>query len=485
MKIGKIGAIEIWNRKFYLHSVMSFLDSLVANHKDLEHDRYNRFRYVVSELIRLRIEKAYPGADGLITIEISLAEDYFEVSVIDKGIPYWIDKSNNVDMTETLDERTTRNQLFRYMVDGLGMENLGKDGQRIFARLNVVHRIVFEEPTPYPETQVLDTNITIKPVETKKDALEAIRCIYSEYGYSYAYQKFYYIDSFMKAIESGDIMSFLAVNEHGQTAGHFSLVFSETFKNMPEISTVVTRKEFRGLGLFAMFMDYCMELGEKYKFKAFMGQPVAFHTMSQKAFIKSGFTATSVLLSYVHSEIESEYNRNKQRLDLYAGVKLLDKTAHSVIYPPAELRPFIEKIFKNLGYGYEIGTDFAPAKLTQIGAKTKRLLKTTKILLTKADGSFEGILSDMVKESIHGKNEMIELMISLNDPSCEYAYEITKRNGFSFSGIVPGSEAADYIIMQMLIGGDCHYSQLVAIGDYEELTNDIIAINRGGSVRSE
>ena len=358
------------------------------------------------------------------------------------------------------------------------MENLGKDGQRIFVRMYMLNMIVFKEPDPFPEMQVLDTNISIKRVETEKDVLEAIRCIYSEYGYSYSYQKFYYVESFMNAIKKKEIMSFLAVNEHGQTAGHFALLFSDKFKNMPEISTVVTRKEFRGLGLFAKFMDYSIELGKANNFRALMGQPVAFHSMSQKAFIKAGFTATSLLLSYINAEIESEYNKNKQRMDLFAAVKILDESACGVIYPPEEIKSFIENILTKANYNYQIGAKAAKAKETQINVHTSRHLKMTRIILSAADDFFERVLRETVKDSIKNKLDMIELMISLNTPSCEFAYRIAKKCDFKISGILPGSEIADYIIMQLLLASDYDYDSLIAVGDYEDLKNEIIDLNK-------
>lgn len=478
MKMGKIASIEIRNKKFYIGAVMNFLDGIVAKHTALDFSRYNNLRYVMGEVLKRRIERAYPGAEGIITIDFYLTESYFEISIKDKGEPIWMDFSFDGEVLDVRDKTAMRNYLLGFMTDGFGVEKLGKDGQRIFIRMNILHKIVFKEPEPYPETEVLDTNISIKAVETYEDAIEAIRCIYSEYGYSYSYERLYYIDSFMKAIENREIMSFLAVNEHGQTAGHFALAFSDTFKNMPEISTVVTRREFRGLGLFAKFMNHCMDMGKQYGFRALMGQPVAFHPLSQKAFLKSEFTATAVLLSYIGSDIESEYNKNNERLDLFASVKILDKTAHSVIYPPKELRPFVEKIFKKAEYSYEVKEGDAFDESTMISIETNSSLKTTKILLNGTADDFEQILRDAVKDSIRGKNEMIELMISMNVPGCEFAYEIAKKCGFNFSGLIPGSETADYIVMQMLIGTDCRYDQLVTVGEFEELKNDVISLNR-------
>lgn len=475
---GKIASIEIGNKKFYIGAVMSFLDAIALSHRSIDFSRYNRLRYMVGEVLKRRIESAYPGGDGLIAVDFILAESYFEVSIRDKGIPSWTTLSRGTEVSTPNDAEQLSNRLLDFMTDDFGMEKLGKDGQRIFIRMNILHKIVFEKPEPYPDIEVLDTNISIKAVETPEEAIEAIRCIYSEYGYSYSYERLYYIDSFMKAIKNKEIMSFLAVNDHGQVAGHFALAFSDTFKSMPEVSTVVTRKEFRGLGLFSKFMDHCIKVGKECGVRALMGQPVAFHPYSQKAFIKSGFTASALLLSYIPSDVESEYNKNNERLDLFASVKILDETAHTVIYPPEEITAFADNVFKRAGYRYEVGESNTLCESTAISVETNLPLKSTKMILNGAGEDLEQILQDSIKGVLRGKIEMVELLISMNDSSCRYAYEIAKQCGFVFAGIIPGSENADYLVMQMLVGSDCRYDQLVVVGDYEEIKNHIMLLNK-------
>lgn len=476
MKKTNIASIKIKNKKFYLRAVLDFLDTIAGNHTNIEFSRYNRLRYVVGEILEKRIENAYPGAEGLIEVEINLLENFLEVSIRDMGVPVWIDFSynENPDMNNKTD---MRNYILNRWIDRVGIEKLGKDGQRIYVSMEILNPLQFKAPEPYPETEVLDTNISIRPVETETDAIEAIRCIYSEYGYSYSYEKLYYIDSLMRMIKNRELMPFLAVNEHGQVAGHAALAFSDTFNNMPEISTVVVRKEFRGLGLFAKFMDFFMEMGEKQGFRAYMGQPVAFHPMSQKAFLKSGFTATAVLLSYIGSDIESEYNTNNQRLDLFSSVKILDKSAHSRVYPPAQLRPFVENVYDKLGWKYEIIEEASWKKVTEIRVETNSSMKTVNVLLRKASDDLEKTLQEIVKSAIGNKNDMIELLISLNDASCACSYDIAKKCKFVLSGVLPGGENDDYLVMQMLLGADVHYEHLVTVGEFEDLRKDIAALN--------
>ncbi|MBQ8539646.1 MAG: GNAT family N-acetyltransferase [Ruminococcus sp.] len=475
MENKKLATLQISNHRLFIPAVLSFIDMIITQHKNYDIDRCNQLRFVVTKMLLNRITNAYPNTVGELFVELSIVDDYLEISVRDKGVPQWIDFSYDEQLISS-DTENFQKFVLDKCIDCVGLEKLGKDGQRLYVRQKIRNPISFETPKPYELTKPLDTNITIKAVETEEDAIEAIRCIYSEYGYSYAYEKLYYVDNLMRMIREGELMSFLAVNEHGQTAGHFALAFSDLFDNMPEISTVVTRKEFRGLGLFAKFMDHAEKIAKEKGFRAMMGQPVAYHPISQKAFLKSNYTATSILLSYIGSEVESEYNKQKERLDLFACIKMMDENATTVIYPPAEIKSFVAKICEKATLKAEAKDDKELALNTCVKIEDNVMLKMKRIILTQAGEDVEKILKDAVADSIRKKHEMLELFISLRHSSCEEAFITAKKCKFTLSGILPGAENDDYIVMQLLIKSVRSYDQLVTVGEFEELTQDIKAL---------
>lgn len=470
-----IATIEIYNNKLYIPAVMGFVDSIISNHRNYDVSNYNRFRFAATEILKTRIEKAYPGAKGKLYVDLSIKDGYFELSIRDKGVPQWADLSYDKEKIAV-----SREDMRRFMldmcVDNAGMEKLGKEGQRVFVRQKIRNPLQFTPPAPYEEAEPLDKNITIKEVATEADAIEAIRCIYSEYGYSYAYEKLYYVDSFMEMIKNGDIMSFLAVNDHGQTAGHFALAFSDLYKNMPELSTVVTRREFRGLGLFAKFIDHAMNIAKERGLYAIMGQPVAFHPFSQKAFIRGGYTATSLLLSYINSDVESEYNKDNQRLDLLACVKMVNPDASCTLYPPCEIGGFVEKIYGRLDCKCTILKGEAYDCDTHVKIEDSATTQMKRVVLFESGADAGKILSDAVKNSIRKKQEMIELFISQRSPTAAVGYEAAKENGFILSGLMPAGEDDDFIVMQLLLKSERRYDHLVTEGDYTALVEDIIKL---------
>ncbi len=470
-----IATLKIRNRRGFVPAVLAFMDSIAANHKHHDYSRYNRMRFVVGEILKRRIDNAYPNGDGLLFVDLFIDGSCFELSIRDKGVPAWVDFSyDKTSVTESDDD--FRNFVLDRYVDSVGVETLGRDGQRLYIRQSILNPLHFEAPAPYEPIEVLDTNLSVRAVETEQDALEAIRCIYSEYGYSYAYERMYYVDSLLQMIRDGELMSFLAVNEHGQTAGHFALTFSPLFPAMPEMSTVVTRREFRGMGLFGKFMEHGLAVAREKGFRAVMGQPVAFHPISQKAFLRAGFTATSLLLSYLAADTQSEYNKDAQRLDLCVSVKVIDPDAHSTIYPPQELVPFITKLYDRLGVSYQLGASAPAEGQSLLTMQDNTILHMKRLVVKEAGEDLERLLSDAVTDAIRKKHEMIELFLPLHAPCCEEAYRVAKNCRFVLSGAIPGGDGAEYLVMQILLKVDRRYDQLVMVGEFEELKQDIIAL---------
>ena len=139
---GKLASIEIKNKIFYIGAVLSFIDSLAAKHTAIDFGRYNRLRYIVGEMLKNRIEKAYPDTVGTINVDLFLTPLYFEVSIRDKGVPAWSDFTYNED-NDLKKGNELRNYIINKWADGFGMEQLGKDGQRIFVRMNILNKISF------------------------------------------------------------------------------------------------------------------------------------------------------------------------------------------------------------------------------------------------------------------------------------------------------------------------------------------------------
>lgn len=470
----KMVSLEITNSPMYVEPVLTFLNTVMVE-TGISLKRRENTRLIVSKVLESRMHRAFPDSEGIMYVEFFLDDTVLEISIRDKGIPGWYDfdyESENISE----DRQAFVNFLLNHFTDGVGIERLGKEGQRIYIRIRTKDINDFQAPELLEDLDVQDWNIHIRPVVTEEDVLKAIRCLYSEYGYSYAYERLYYVDSFLSAIREKKLLPWLLVNDHEQVAGYFALSFSDMFRDMPEISSVVIRKEFRGLGLMTQIAQHCLDVAKEMGLRAIMGQPVAMHTKTQKTMLRFGLTPVSMLFAYVDASSKGQYNRDKNRLDLCCCVKILDEHASSRIYPPQELRPFLEKIYRGLGWQYEFLEGCRTDESTELQIEENQVMQITKMILKEASDDLESLLKQNLKNAIRNKIEMVELAILLNRPSAGYAYGVAKDCGFSLSGVMPGGANGDYLIMQLLPGETIDYDRLVLEGGFAELRDDIIRL---------
>lgn len=464
-----IATINIIDDERLLTSVLDFIDS-IAKKLNFAKDKEMKIGVACEEIISDRIKNAYQDG-GIITIEICLTNDTFEVSVLDKGLPYW--KSKTCYDPQNIDENASglEDFLILNMADGSGCEKLGRGGQRMFLR--------FALPVPIELKQretktiaVLDTNIEINEVKADDDEaiINAIACIYDEYQYSYGYERLYYPEHFKELIANKNYRSFIAVNSHKQAAGHYGLAYSDDYPEMPEWASVVVRHEFRGMGLFDKMLAHGIEAAKSAAARAIMTQPTAYHTATQKIALRQGFVATGILFNYVYSDIISEYNTDGRRLDLFIAAKFFDDDIKKAVYLPKEHICFSQEIYKKLNAPREFLSSVLPASETNMKHEVNALMKSGKLVVKRASADFGNELSQVMRAMRKNKLEMAEMLISMSDPSAVFAYEKCKALGFFFTGIIPCcGEADDYLLMQNLFEDEPNFDDIKSIGEYTDL----------------
>ncbi|MCL1940338.1 MAG: GNAT family N-acetyltransferase [Synergistaceae bacterium] len=469
----KIAAISITDDEGLLEGVLDFIDSIskklgYARSKEL------KIRVACEELISDRIANAYPDG-GMIGVDITLTNDSLEVSVSDKGLPYW--KSESRYDPKNIDENASglEDYLISKMADRTGSEKLGREGQRAYVCFALPVSAELKKRSA-KENVPLDYDITIRETaDDYRDIISAITCIYDEYQYSYAYERLYYPENFKELIARGKFRSFLAVNAHGEVAGHYGLSFSDDYRGMPEWASVVVRRPFRGRHIFDQMLSHGIEAAKNMGMRAIMTQPTAYHTATQKIAIRQGFIATGMLFQYVNSDMVSEYNTDGRRLDLAIAVKLLRGDTAKAVYLPEEHAPFLRGLYDRLGAEREYPEPFFnPALDTNLKHEISGIVKSGRIVVTRSGGDFEKELDQVTRTMRRNKVEMAELLISLMDPAAPFAYEKAKGAGYFFTGLIPGGEDCDYIVMQNLFGGEADAGAITATGEYEELLNYIL-----------
>ena len=61
------------------------------------------------------------------------------------------------------------------------------------------------------------------------------------------------------------------------------------------------------------------------------------------------------------------------------------------------------------------------------------------------------------------------MLINMSDSAAPFAYEAAKNCGYFFTGIMPGGEGGDYLVMQNLFWGEVDADAVVTRGEYTEI----------------
>jgi len=467
-------SVQFESDECYISPVCDFVRSIMRDYAE-EHLIY-AVNMILARTIQTRIENGYPEKKGSISLDISVNSCELSIVLKDKGIPWNPDFT--FDEKEIFNsQKDFNNMLLHTFLDSVEIKRLGKDGQSICMKLNLFDRTQNTFSSPEASVTPLDTNIRIRRIETKEDAIDVIKCLYEAYGYSYIYEKMYYEDSVLELNSSDRTRIFILKNDHNQTAGTFSLKFSTQYLDMAEIGTMVVCKEFRNLHLVKDMMAKGIEDAQRAGCSAVMAQPVTYHTATQKLCSRFEMAPTALLFEYIDSEMRTEYSIEKSRSDACCCVRLFDKAEKRSLYPPKKIRNFTEKLYRNLGANYEIISDEDIEDFTLSSVEANHRMLFTRINVTQTGRNFEQFLSQCINSAILNKHEMIELSLNMFYPGSDYAFEIACRKGFTFSGLIPGSSLGDYIIMQMLPGKDISYDRSALEDDYTEVLDGLKQIN--------
>ncbi len=461
--------------KRMLAPALAFIDQFAAG-LGLDSARILKFRMACEEVLLDRIANAYAGG-GEIRVDLGLSGSSLEVSVVDKGAPYWKGESRYDPHAADTAAVGLEDFLIAKMADESGMEKLGRDGQRFFLRAALPAPPLPAERSARDETP-LDLDFAIRPTRPDgEDIIKAISCIHNEYGYSYGYERLYYPERFRELITGGGLRSYLTLNAHGQVAGHYGMAFSDLIPGMPEMATVVIRRPFRGNKLFDAMMRHFIETAPGFDAEALMMQPTAYHTATQHLALRYGFVATGFLFQYTNADMISEYNPDGRRLDLAVSVKALnlDKTS-AVVHAPPELGGFLERIYRRLGVGRVFRAGSGGSGPAEMISEINSLMRSGKIVVWRSGSDFGQELSRLTREFLRNKLEMIELLLSLDDPAAPAAYGQARELGYLFTGLLPCGGRGDYLMLQYLSDGVPEPRRIATEGEFAEVLEAIVTL---------
>lgn len=413
--------------------------------------------FLTREALERRMLNAYKGV-GEITLDILVGLDRIQIEIADRGIPYWLDVRS---------ERSNH----KVRPDEFSLKKMGTDGQRFCMAfyLEPDVDILASKKQDDVQEELLDGAVHVHRVHSdEKEITEIMRCIYYNFGFDYPNCRIYETPHLSRLLETGKQWSYLATNDHGQALGHVSLAFHDEFPGMPEIGALVSRPFCRGRNVAGHMVERLCSDAEKAGVPGAYAVPVAFHPFSQKVFSRQNFIPVGMILHYLPSKNAWDYAEGDRRMDMFVCAKMFSNPGRKTVYIPEKHREFISGIYENLNIECECrvsapsGTAAGNSRYT---VSQDQNLKMAEFVIDHISDDFEKDLEQTMEDFRQNGMELVKIYLNISDPCAVSAFEILEKNGFFFSGILPGCETGEYMMMSHLMGLPMKWDRITPDGE--------------------
>lgn len=404
------------------------------------------------------LKHAYPGCSaGDIHVGGKLGTGELVISFRDEGIPFEARPDQYPDSLlkeEDVPKSGLGFHLIRNAADEIRFENLGRRGKvlHLIKRLSrpvetVPDQVVHDIPLAPPQ------HYEIRPIRPE-EASQIPRLFWLAYGYSYKNENFYRPEGVLHLIGSGQLISYVAVGENGEVAGHAGLLRPEPVP-MAEIALLVVAPAHRGRRIMESLAGAVYEKAGEMELQGLSINAVTSHSISQKETYRLGFVPCGLDLATCHHHEFRALVRSDSRpqRDSYVHYfRYLAPPPPVTAHVPARHRALVTKIYENLRQPCTTGE---PAPATSSGdfrVHFDRDLQKGVISVINADErqwpEIHQVAQDM--EELAGA-EVVDLDLPLSQQATPLLFEMAERAGFVFTGIRPcQAPDGDYARLQRL-----------------------------------
>ena len=390
------------------------------------------------------LKHAYPGCSaGDIHVGGILGAGELEISFQDEGIPFETRPDQYPDSLGEDGEVTASGlgfRLIRNAADEVRFENLGRRGKvlRLIKRLSEplgtgpVQEVHAVPPAPEQEYE-------IRPMRPG-EAEQVPRLFWLAYGYSYKNEDFYRPEGLLHLIGSGHVISYVAVGENGEVAGHAGLLRPDPVP-MAEMALLVVAPAHRGRHIMESLAEALADKAVAMGLHGLSINPVTSHPISQKETYRLGFVPCGLdLAACPPREFKALVSGNirPQRESYIHCFRYLIPPPPVTVYVPARHRAMVARIYQTLTQPCTMGEPAPAVSSGDFRFHFDRTLQKGVITVLTADGrrwpEILQVAQDM--EEMAGA-EVVDLDLPLAQPATPLLFDLAEEAGFVFTGIRP------------------------------------------------
>lgn len=308
--------------------------------------------------------------------------------------------------------------------------------------------------------------MVIRKAENLEDYRRISKIIYKVYGDTYPYKTIYNPKASYDCYLNNKALSYIAIDKW-KLLGHVALIRDKE-KSICEMATAFVNPKYRGKGTLKdvvnRIIDDCYSNGDVGVYV----NSVCGHTYSQKVAYKAGLNECAIMLGKMvplnFKSIDGEWI---ERESLVTSFKYLKEVKEKEFYICGKHKKIIEEIYKGLGIKVRFIEDNNKFYVHYLASKIeieKLGDGSAYINIVEAGVDIVGKVIEKLNILIDEKIKSIIVTMNLHEKSSKYISSELEKYGLFFSGVLPGGDEDDLLLMQF-ITEDIDYSKIKLLTD--------------------
>jgi N-acetylglutamate synthase-like GNAT family acetyltransferase/anti-sigma regulatory factor (Ser/Thr protein kinase) len=440
-----------------------------------------RLGAVVEQLVSFTLDNAYPDDDlGEIEVTLESGDGSVQVAVHDWGLPLTSAGGDFGPLPESLAALApdARNVL---------LMNLGSVGKRLAAEVTVRsgddgqarrHHI---EAAPRRAQAGVETPDAIEVrTATPEDGEAIAKLLYENYHLSYVHADFYRPRYLMAALESGELLSTIAVHE-GRVIGHHALM---PLAGVPSAETgaAVVHSAYRGLGVFGRLFEHTLDAATERGLASVFGDAVTIHPFSQRAERSHGYRETALQLGMIPAQTTMRGfggegpTRRTATLRSYRPFEAHPRQAAL----PAPYRELLESVYANVGLSIEPRTEPTPFAGEAATANVDESRSLGFLRVQRWDGEASSALKGAVRHLLSRHVDVVYAdvdLVAVADVNTATA-ELNELGFFAAGLVLHGPDGHDHLRLQLLDSEDIELDDVVCDSSFAEALRRRVLVDK-------
>jgi len=442
-----------------------------------EAERATRLQVVVEELLReSRSREAASTTPGDITVDVAFDGTSLEVHVVDHRLPLSAEQSRHLP---------SRRLLSLGFVDYLHIGFEGTTGNVATCRLamasahpdDLLHAEMLEPDAPdAPDVEQIEIDVRLM---TPADADGLVQCVFRCYGYTYPNPSMYQAKAIRRQLESGSMISVVAIAPSGEVIGHVALTFDRPGDVIPEAGKMIVDPRYRGHHLAERLSLKRKEIASERAIPGVWSETVTNHPASQRLAIQRGAAEVGLLIGYGPQSMMMSGlpNQESVRHSLLAVFTPTGPLPPATVTVPSYVADHLATVVERLGIEREILTaSVEPSRnRSRIHTSASAVAGAVEIRVHDIGRDIAEQVADVLDEYLAMAPSTVHLHLPASDPSAAWAVTELERVGFVWCAWTPAFlPAGDSIRLQRVSDHPIHLETIVCSRDEGEEVRDFV-----------